>query len=185
MTNRCCFDRSTARRAFGKFVQVSVPVAGLVACACGIILVLGVVSAGVLSVMGVFIPCAIIGGISGLWLIIGSMIGNCMFDEESPEAAPTRRFRTRPSTYAVQRRMDVVQRLEHVNDTHESERTCSICLCETPPERVVLPCGHKFHENCVKEWMTRARFARCPLCRGGLSTPLQASPGDQVTPDAV
>jgi hypothetical protein len=46
----------------------------------------------------------------------------------------------------------------------------------------VLNCGHMFHEDCVKEWMTRARLARCPICRSGLASPRVDSVGSNSQP---
>ena len=183
-------NRPSTREGLAKCVQVTVPVAGLVVCACGIILVLGIVSAGVLSILAVFIPCVVLGGMAGLWLIIGTIIGACLFDEESSAISePTiQRLRVRPSGSTVRRRMEIVGRMRHVDALHgnDDSRTCSICLSETPLERVILNCGHKFHENCVKEWMSRARFARCPLCRAGLTSGLQPLQGDiDVTNNTV
>jgi hypothetical protein len=183
-------NRPGTREGISKCVQISVPVAGLVVCACGIILVLGVVSAGVLSVLAVFIPCVVLGGVAGLWLIVGTLIGSCVFEEDasSQTLGIPSRARVRPSGGTVRRRMEIVARMQHVPSvgSDEDSRTCSICLSETPPDRVILNCGHKFHENCVKEWMSRARFARCPLCRAGLASPLPPLPGDvDVTTETV
>ena len=171
-------------RQLQKCVHITVPVAGLIACVCGVILVLGVVSSGVLSLMSVFIPCVIIGGAAGLWLIVGTLIGSFIFTDQAGEPV-VHRLRTRPSTTAVRRRLDVVERLPRIDSVDEEDeegRTCSICLCEAPPERVILNCGHKFHEGCVKEWMGRARLARCPLCRSGLGTGPLAPEGDTGSP---
>lgn len=43
---------------------------------------------------------------------------------------------------------------------------CAICIDEFEDgERVrVLPCGHKFHEDCLIPWLTE-RHASCPLCK--------------------
>ena len=43
---------------------------------------------------------------------------------------------------------------------------CCICLEEFEDrEKVrVLPCGHKFHEDCLTPWLTE-RDASCPLCK--------------------
>jgi len=48
---------------------------------------------------------------------------------------------------------------------------CVICLLEfvlgEPATR--LPCGHLFHETCIKEWL-RTRSNECPVCRYELQT---------------
>ena len=161
------------RRRFLRCLHFSVPAAGLVSCLCGVVLVLSVFTTGVLSMGFVFIPVAVIGAITVLWLIVGGMIGSCIYQDTDSMGRPvTRIAMRRPTPGDVRRRADIVQSLPHVMAEGESDdRMCSICLSDTPPERVMLNCGHRFHENCIKDWMTRARFARCPLCRSGLSTP--------------
>ena len=46
-----------------------------------------------------------------------------------------------------------------------SKSECSICFERYRKRQVinVLPCGHKFHHNCVKIWFRKS--VRCPLCR--------------------
>lgn len=43
--------------------------------------------------------------------------------------------------------------------------SCSICLedFETAARALIMPCGHAFHETCLKEWLRRSHS--CPLCR--------------------
>ena len=42
---------------------------------------------------------------------------------------------------------------------------CTICLSEFENKEIisVLPCGHRFHEDCVREWLTCS--VKCPLCK--------------------
>lgn len=42
------------------------------------------------------------------------------------------------------------------------EDTCSICH-NAIDEGVTLSCGHPFHDNCIREWLT-SRSVRCPSC---------------------
>ena len=45
----------------------------------------------------------------------------------------------------------------------DNNNNCSICI-ETLNENIVsLKCGHKFHFNCIKEWIYLNN--NCPLCR--------------------
>ncbi|CAB9516133.1 protein ligase RNF167 [Seminavis robusta] len=55
----------------------------------------------------------------------------------------------------------------------EEEHTCAVCLDDLMPSPadgeeaanlLCLPCGHKFHSNCIVPWMTE-RHASCPLCK--------------------
>ena len=177
-------------------IQTSIPILVLVVCVCGVILVLGLISGGVLAGLAVLIPCVVLGGASTVTLVGGVIWSHCMHagdevDREStagalPDRSRVRMFlnggtSSRPSGNTVQRRLEIFDQLPHFDSVDELSteegRTCPICLCEDPPNRVLLNCGHAFHENCVKEWMTRARLARCPLCRSGLaSTPRSHNP---------
>ena len=51
----------------------------------------------------------------------------------------------------------------------ESEcEQCSICLDNYTVGTIVrqLPCGHKFHDACVSEWINKPSSRRnCPMCR--------------------
>lgn len=51
-------------------------------------------------------------------------------------------------------------------DEGDSSACCAICIDEfEDKEKVrVLPCGHKFHEDCLVPWLTE-RHASCPLCK--------------------
>eukprot|EP00535_Pseudo-nitzschia_heimii_P000281 CAMPEP_0197185436 /NCGR_PEP_ID=MMETSP1423-20130617/11905_1 /TAXON_ID=476441 /ORGANISM="Pseudo-nitzschia heimii, Strain UNC1101" /LENGTH=527 /DNA_ID=CAMNT_0042636491 /DNA_START=188 /DNA_END=1771 /DNA_ORIENTATION=+ len=51
-------------------------------------------------------------------------------------------------------------------DDGDSSGCCAICLDEfEDKEKVrVLPCGHKFREDCLIPWLTQ-RHASCPLCK--------------------
>ncbi len=48
----------------------------------------------------------------------------------------------------------------------DSSECCAVCLEEFEAgEKVrVLPCGHKFHGDCLVPWLTE-RHASCPLCK--------------------
>eukprot|EP00931_Biecheleriopsis_adriatica_P124301 TRINITY_DN9942_c0_g1_i2.p1 TRINITY_DN9942_c0_g1~~TRINITY_DN9942_c0_g1_i2.p1 ORF type:complete len:236 (-),score=38.55 TRINITY_DN9942_c0_g1_i2:75-749(-) len=48
---------------------------------------------------------------------------------------------------------------------------CAICLedCGADEQLLQLPCGHAFHNSCVKTWLlTRSR--QCPLCKQTMQT---------------
>ena len=49
-----------------------------------------------------------------------------------------------------------------------SDTTCPICQEEINPRChcTVLKCGHYFHKNCAKEWLTKqCEKPTCPMCR--------------------
>ena len=47
---------------------------------------------------------------------------------------------------------------------------CVICMapvdCAKAKERMVTPCNHFFHRECLERWMEVKM--ECPTCRGGL-----------------
>ena len=148
-----------------------VPIASLLACVCGVLLILGFIARGPLASLPVLIPCIVLGGLSVI-CIFAATIASYRYTRSSPPADSVRPRRR--DNLSIRRRMEIVGRLPHVVDLEE--KACSICLAESPPERVVLSCGHVYHETCVTEWMRRARFARCPLCRTRLDiTPVTSA----------
>ncbi|XP_060570922.1 RING finger protein 141-like isoform X1 [Ruditapes philippinarum] len=48
----------------------------------------------------------------------------------------------------------------------ELEEEC--CICMTNEAKTILPCAHKFCENCCREWMDTHRT--CPICREKVSS---------------
>ena len=75
--------------------------------------------------------------------------------------AITRMYRTRQlshlTDYILQRETE-----EEVNITIE---TCSICIESYLPRQktLTLPCTHKFHSHCIKDWLEKE--LTCPNCR--------------------
>ena len=58
----------------------------------------------------------------------------------------------------------------------DSSDTCMICLLEietsaadAAAQGLFLPCGHKFHEDCVRSWLHS--HVTCPICRAQLDPP--------------
>jgi len=49
-----------------------------------------------------------------------------------------------------------------------SHTGCVVCYSEYTDTDIlrVLPCGHRFHQTCVDEWLERS--TRCPLCMGSI-----------------
>jgi hypothetical protein len=65
---------------------------------------------------------------------------------------------------------------------------CVICqcplTCENAEEQlIVLGCNHKFHDECVKQWLARSSI--CPVCRAPAYTPRKRKSRRQKTPSSV
>ena len=56
------------------------------------------------------------------------------------------------------------QEIEEVNE----EVTCSICIeaFTSAQTHIILECNHKFHTDCIKQWLEKE--LNCPLCRQSL-----------------
>ena len=54
---------------------------------------------------------------------------------------------------------------ENVNAKQKDEEDCAICLCSMEEGKVLTleACSHKFHEDCIKDWLAEKRD--CPMCR--------------------
>ena len=50
-----------------------------------------------------------------------------------------------------------------VRPCNSSQSSCAICLDPLSTDVGALPCQHKFHIGCVREWLVRR--ATCPECR--------------------
>ena len=44
-------------------------------------------------------------------------------------------------------------------------RECCLCLEKDFSDFTKLPCGHQFHDTCLKRW---GLAKKCPLCRNNL-----------------
>lgn len=51
-------------------------------------------------------------------------------------------------------------------DTATPPPTCSVCLenYSDGDTQVALPCGHNFHEDCIRTWLGQYKRT-CPVCR--------------------
>ncbi|OIW13114.1 hypothetical protein TanjilG_08147 [Lupinus angustifolius] len=58
-----------------------------------------------------------------------------------------------------------IESLETVNEQEGcvNYRKCAICFEDINVVSVQMPCLHKFHKNCIVDWLNISAF--CPLCR--------------------
>jgi hypothetical protein len=55
--------------------------------------------------------------------------------------------------------------MKRVKSNMQTNNDCSICLEPlTEHVRIALPCGHRFHEDCIRRSLT-STHGRCPVCR--------------------
>lgn len=58
--------------------------------------------------------------------------------------------------------------VKQVSDTDDDEDVCPICLDDIMAKKaVVLPCAHRLHADCIKDWMFQK--AECPICKTNVS----------------
>ena len=89
---------------------------------------------------------------------------------------------TTPQTPAKASRTDDVSPIgveEFDPDDPIPDDACAICFSSLSKGAVTLPCGHRFHESCVR--CVYAYQQACPLCRD--ETPLQLTPRRRTDED--
>lgn len=70
----------------------------------------------------------------------------------------------------VQRKLRVFRdTLETLRKSSETDRTCPICLGGNDDglPRVYLPCGHGYHDQCIRTWLSRKKT--CPMCNARIN----------------
>lgn len=69
----------------------------------------------------------------------------------------------------VVRRLPIVS-ISHADLNEMDGATCSVCLTDfvTGEAAIRLPCGHFFHDSCIKEWLKASN--QCAVCRWELAT---------------
>ena len=82
--------------------------------------------------------------------------------------------RWRPLRYTYARPATPAERAAAVSDDAETGTVaCVICMSpldfDALEERMLTPCGHAFHGECLQRWM--AIRQECPVCRGALPVP--------------
>jgi len=67
----------------------------------------------------------------------------------------------------TQRRVEAsvrtMQQLKLHPIANEVDFECAVCLADVAAEKVQLPCGHAFHEDCAQQWILT--HPSCPICR--------------------
>ena len=55
------------------------------------------------------------------------------------------------------------------NNTNKNEESCVICLDDKNTNLMkVLPCNHKFHDDCLNQYLNKGVNDLCPICRYNL-----------------
>ena len=72
---------------------------------------------------------------------------------------------------------------EKLPATEEEVDQCSICICEyeAGEEVMVLPCNHRFHGDCIRQWLDQS--TKCPLCNQQVVEPPAATSSAGSTQD--
>jgi len=54
-------------------------------------------------------------------------------------------------------------------DADDDKISCRVCLCEYEDKEdlKLLPCFHRFHKDCIDEWLQRS--SACPLCNNAIT----------------
>jgi Ring finger domain len=62
---------------------------------------------------------------------------------------------------------------EKIGEADEKRQECPICLADlheaTTDSALRTPCGHSFHEDCLKSWLLKNE--NCPICRAPVFSP--------------
>lgn len=61
------------------------------------------------------------------------------------------------------RRSNRIYPLTLKNSSTKYNEECPICLSKTFENDMILPCGHKYHFNCIMDWLDKKMT--CPTCR--------------------
>jgi hypothetical protein len=55
--------------------------------------------------------------------------------------------------------------MKRVKSNMQTNNDCSICLEPlTNNVAIALPCGHRFHKDCIVNWLSRSQ-GKCPNCK--------------------
>ena len=71
------------------------------------------------------------------------------------------------SNYLLTHQGQEIEGIEGVEEVN-GEITCSICIeaFTSSQTHIILECNHKFHTDCIKQWLEKE--LNCPLCRQSL-----------------
>merc|ERR1719188_87701 len=92
-----------------------------------------------------------------------------MFQQQQQQQQPEQRSGPPPTSAATLRSLPRIKVTAYDIAANEGSE-CSICLgdLEVGEPALRIPCGHLFHEECVKDWLKKSN--ECPVCRFELPT---------------
>lgn len=65
-------------------------------------------------------------------------------------------------------RASVLTKEKKRNDGETCYPLCEKKFKEGDVLRTIMPCGHVYHERCIKIWLFRGENQFCPYCRGNI-----------------
>lgn len=91
---------------------------------------------------------------------------------------------TRPNM--IIRQNVITNYLNNLNNINPLNQICSVCIEDfnnSPDLNCILPCGHKYHKNCIKQWLINSENLDCPCCRKQCNIP--GLNNNVVNPDSI
>eukprot|EP00980_Cylindrotheca_fusiformis_P019561 scaffold6784_cov108-Cylindrotheca_fusiformis.AAC.3 len=102
-----------------------------------------------------------------LYLSREELLDRVSFDHQSSSATAG----VSPECIDQNSKRVVIEKAEDLSNLEEHQKVCNICLedfKEGDDMRLLKPCSHAFHTNCVDQWLCKASF--CPICKNELRT---------------
>lgn len=93
-----------------------------------------------------------------------------------------------PSTFrrgiSQAQRIPVLNQLSVLQHLTLFNEECAICIQNgtesSDPNFVTLPCDHKFHDTCMKQWLLTGNSLTCPMCRSPITQEMEQNVNQNV-----